>query len=223
VVGVAQLFWLTNEKEAYQAMCSTMALQDSGQEPGFQLRGHLIGGDEVDTDAKVLVQQAETLVRNCHTGNGPSHDQRKAMRGNPMTGHRGPGRPNVTTSFGSSFYVTGWAHYRAMNYEQAVKTLEDACRYRWPGRDIGWPLLAMSYHQLGNPTKAKTALERSQSLMDKWLDEAMESDRATPIPWVDWIEFLVHYREATDMIVGEASLDPRLGLLRERALQSIAP
>ena len=124
--------------------------------------------------------------------------------------------------FGASLYIAGWAHYRDGNYELAVKNLEDACQDCSPNREIGTPVLAMAYHKLGQHANADAALERANSQMDKWLDMAIQSERSTAIPWVDWIEFLVNHREATTMITGEsAAEDPRLMKIAERSMAAL--
>jgi len=218
--GVAQLLWLVGEEDAYQRLCSEISSGESGQEVGARLRGCLIGGDEAD--AATLVDRAEALVQDCQVGSGPSRDQRMPRRRPPPRVLRRGSSQLVPMPFGAGLYVVGWAHYRAGNCEKAVEALEDACHDRGPSREIGKPILAMAYHKLNQRSKAKAALKRSQFLMDQWLDEAVQTDRATAIPWVDWIEFLVNHREATAMITGVDSVeDPRLVTLRERALLSI--
>ena len=172
----------------------------------------------------MLVDRAESLMFDCQAGAGPGprHDPRPPHefdRRRMMT-HRGPsiGMPQL----GASQYVVGWAQYRAGNYGQAVQTLRSVCRDRWPSREIARPILAMAYHKLGKQAEAEATLEQSQLQLDQWLEKAMNSDRATVIPWVDWIEFLVNHREATHLITSKPLADdPRLAKLRERSLTSL--
>ena len=53
--------------------------------------------------------------------------------------------------YGANLYVAGWAHLRAGNLEKAIQRLEESNREEnhWFGRGIGYPLLAIAYHELG--------------------------------------------------------------------------
>jgi len=67
-------------------------------------------------------------------------------------------------SVGWLTYTLGLAYYRAGDYEQAVRHLQEALRnYAWGNRDIVYPVLALAYHQLGERDKARKALEDSEA------------------------------------------------------------
>lgn len=148
-------------------------------------------------------------------------------RGSSRADHPGPPgqRDRNRMPHGASVYVAGWAHYRAGQYEQAIERLEESdwVDPGWPGRGIAYPLLAMAYHQTGQQQEAHQALATGSDLVDQWTQAMLDSPVGSmPIPWFDWVEFLVLYREATTLITGESPpVDPRLASIEARALQAI--
>jgi hypothetical protein len=127
--------------------------------------------------------------------------------------------------YGVNLYVTGWAHYRADDFDLAIERLEQSKSRdpRWPGNRIGYPLLAMAYHRAGQHEKARTTLAMAESTLDGWIAQLSESSAfQLPIPWFDWIEYLTLYREADLLILGYGPpLDPRLRDAHRRALDAI--
>jgi hypothetical protein len=121
-------------------------------------------------------------------------------------------------------YVAGWAHYRAGQFEQAITRLTESNADHWPGRGIGQPVLAMAYHRAGCGDEAREALAAAEKMIDEWTNEISQSPVGTmpPIPWFDWIECLVLFREAKILITGFAPPDdPRLRAIEEQALATI--
>jgi hypothetical protein len=103
---------------------------------------------------------------------------------------------------------------RAGHFEKAVGRLEESNKEEnpWFGRGIGYPLLAIAYHELGRTEDAIRAFEQSQALLDRWLDEAVRQSKGSPpIPWVDWIEFLINHRQASMVVKGHTpAIEPEL-------------
>jgi hypothetical protein len=85
------------------------------------------------------------------------------------------------------------------------------------------PVLAMAHHRAGRANDAAAALEEAAATLDSWLDVmAQGSVESMPVPWVDFVEHLLLYREATKLITGASpEEDPRLAMLEERAHSAI--
>jgi tetratricopeptide (TPR) repeat protein len=132
-------------------------------------------------------------------------------------------------------YVVGIAHYRAGQYEQAVRRLRDSLRVNpaWLARAINYPILAMAHHRLGQKEEARQALDQAARVIDQWTGARYQSQRghwvlhlgATgfwPAPWFDWLECQHYYREARVLIDGSPpAADPRLRVLRARAFAGL--
>ncbi|TWT74017.1 serine/threonine protein kinase [Allorhodopirellula solitaria] len=125
---------------------------------------------------------------------------------------------------GAKFYIAGWANLRGGNLSLAIERLQQAYDDApdWRGRGISFPLLAMAYHETGQATAAMETLQKSQEALDGWFHESVENHQGMPpIPWFDWVEFLINHRQATLLIRGEIMpADPRLE--HQRALAEAA-
>ena len=143
--------------------------------------------------------------------------------------------------FGS--YVAGLAHCRAEHWETAIEYLEAAAQpipawrptfwladvwpaEQQPGQATALPALAIAYHHAGRADEAREQLDRAAEILDGWI-EAMQAGSVGFLPvrfWVDYIEFHLLCREATELITGAPmENDPRLAILEQRALEAIAP
>jgi tetratricopeptide (TPR) repeat protein len=131
-------------------------------------------------------------------------------------------------------YVLGIAHYRAGQYEEAVRRLRESLARDpgWGARGINHPVLAMAHHRLGEAAEARQALNKAAGSIDQWTRERYQSEgdwvthlgaeAAWPIPWFDWLECQLYYREAKVMIDGAPPVDdPRLHVLRARAFAGL--
>jgi hypothetical protein len=127
--------------------------------------------------------------------------------------------------YGANLYVSGWAHLRAGQLEKAIERLEESnsAEIPWFGRGIGYPLLAIAYHESGRGEEAVTAFEQSQLLFDRWVDESVRQSKGLPsIPWVDWIEFLINHRQASIVVRGHTpAIDLRLRQMEEFARAAV--
>ncbi|MDB5338550.1 MAG: pknB 32 [Planctomycetaceae bacterium] len=158
-------------------------------------------------------------------GPGPGHGHGFGTHGHPPPG--GPGGPRDRGPFtmslprGAVLYVAGLAHYRAGNYDRALVRLGESLSEDrgWPGRSICYPVQAMAYHRTGKKAEAREALETTKQTIDDWLTSMLDSPVGeTPVPWFDWIECQLLYREASALITGSAPPDdPRLKTIEDRA------
>lgn len=208
------------------------------------LRGCLVIPESA-TDPSDLLRRAESLLVPSQPTrfrpdlfHGPPPPRRAEPPSRPPGRDPGPfpGRPR-RPGFGGPpgagmprelrCYVVGLAHLRAGNAELAVEHLRQATRTE-PGRSIQFavhPALAMAQHSAGRTREARATLAEADTILDKWLD-AMEEESVgvTPVPWLDYLEFLVLHREATRLVTGSAAReDVRLAVLRQRALKSLEP
>ncbi len=126
---------------------------------------------------------------------------------------------------GASLYVAGWVHFRAGNLDRSIERLRASHDDDpgWPGRGISYPVLAMAYHRAGRGDEAREALAEAEKLIDGWMAEVARGPVGSmPIPWFDWIECLVLFREAKILITGFAPPDdPRLREVEARAIGAI--
>ena len=126
--------------------------------------------------------------------------------------------------FAANLYVAGWAHLRAGNVEKAIQRLEQSNDAEWFGKGIAYPLIAIATHRAGRADDAVKAFEQSQALLDRLLNESVSRQSGAPmIPWIDWIEFLLNYREASIVVKGHTPAnDPRLSQMQLAADTAIA-
>jgi tetratricopeptide (TPR) repeat protein len=132
-------------------------------------------------------------------------------------------------------YVLGIAHYRAGQYDDAVRGLEEAlvAQPQWPISRLSYPVLAMAHHRLGHEVKARQALDEAARVLDRWTQERYTGDGQDwvthrggdaiwPVGWWDYLECQLYYREAKLLIDGAPPPDdPRLHVLRGRALAGL--
>ncbi len=204
-LGVPQLFRLTGDASTLQKLARQL-LESNRADVGTKLRG-LMAADLPPGTAENLSKQAEEL-----------EDYRFFPR---------PGEPphRMRMPPGAMRYTTGWAHLKAGRIDLAIKRLEQSHRDdpHWPGNGIAYPLLAVAYYRDGQIDNAKAALQKSQQLLGRWLDESIDRRRAAPpMPWFDWVEFLSNHQEATTIVTGKPpARDPRLDKVQSLAEAAI--
>ncbi|MGH7221823.1 MAG: tetratricopeptide repeat protein, partial [Gemmataceae bacterium] len=120
------------------------------------------------------------------------------------------------------FHAAGLAHYRARQFEQAIKRLEESLNNPgWqsgPGHasELG---LALAHHRLGHAKLARQWLDKAEQWYDKAVQNALVSATGTAnlCGWMDWPSFVVLRREAHQLILGsDLKDDPRLKKLTDR-------
>jgi tetratricopeptide (TPR) repeat protein/tRNA A-37 threonylcarbamoyl transferase component Bud32 len=130
-------------------------------------------------------------------------------------------------------YVVGCALYRAGQHEAAVGQLLRALVMSpsWTSRAMCHPVLALAYFHMGQGAKrsqtadlARQDLAVAAQAIDTWTAHLLASPAGwhEPIPWWDWLECLVWYRQAKEQIEGAAPPpDPRLRVALGRALAAL--
>jgi tetratricopeptide (TPR) repeat protein len=133
-------------------------------------------------------------------------------------------------------YLLGVAQYRAGQYAPAVRRLRESLRGYpdWSAGAIGYPVLAMAHHRLGQTNEARQALEAAAKAIDGWTEQRYQvqdwrgwvhhhgAEASWPIDWWDWLECRLYYHEARVLIDGSPPRDdPRLHVLRARAFASL--
>lgn len=101
-------------------------------------------------------------------------------------------------------HLSGLAHYRAGHFEQAIKLLRDAIAEEDSFvKPMAQPVLAMACFRAGKTAEAKQMLSLASETIEEKLDDILDSALGfMPLPWFDWIESLVLYREATQLMTG---------------------
>jgi eukaryotic-like serine/threonine-protein kinase len=154
------------------------------------------------------------LVRSCVQSPTPAVDPGDLARRAEEVVSRGP--------INWHLYVAGIAHYRAGHYELAVQRLTESLKFvpNWKASPINYPVLAMALHRGKHDAEAREALASAAKAIDAWTEEMYRGPVGTmPIPWFDWLECRIYYREATILITGSPPPDdPRLHVIQERAL-----
>ena len=213
-LGVPQLLDYAGEVTAYTQLCKELdSLKDDPS--SIAIRGQLVG-ELTQSAAADLAERVELMLSAIRPGRDVHLD---GERGDKLLSQRSPEAPIKsnykfsTMFYGVNLYVAGWAHLKAGSYEQAIQRVEESNSEEvvWYGRGIGHPLLAIAYHKTGRAKEALHSFEQSQTLLGRWLDESVSKSTGSPsIPWIDWIEFLGNYREASILVKGYTpAVDPR--------------
>ena len=212
--GVPQLLLYAGKSTAYEQLCEELRSQEDTPF-AVAIRGQLVGEIPQSTAAE-LAERVELMLSASRSGGG--------MRPPGDNGRRFPGSrpPKAMTNrhgkyldmlYGANLYVAGWAHLRAGDYERAIQRLEESNseNVAWFGKGIAYPLMAIAYHETGRAEDALRSFEESQTLLERWLDDSVgQSKGSPPIPWIDWIEFLLNHREASIIVKGHTpAIDPR--------------
>jgi tetratricopeptide (TPR) repeat protein len=152
-----------------------------------------------------------------------------------LAGHAAVAEPGVWYRL----YILGIAQYRDGKYEQAAEALTMSLTGApdWSGRALSYPVLAMAHHRLGHAAEARRRLDQATEASERWLRIRYRPNATDwaghwihnlgamsewPIAWWDWLEFNVYYREACELIDGEAPpYDPRMQVMRARAFAGL--
>jgi hypothetical protein len=226
LLGVPQLFVYAGKSEAYEKLCGE--LSSLADEPSaVAIRGQLAGEISKST-AGELAERVELMLFAALDGKGFAGIEKvKDGQVASTLPHAATAKRNKYAGmyYGANLYISGWAHLRAGNLEKAIQRLEESNRtdVPWFGRGIGYPLLAIAYHESGRSEDAVVAFDQSRNLLDRWLDESVQQSRGLPsIPWVDWIEFLINHRQASIAVKGHTpAVDPRLRQMEEFAQAAV--
>jgi hypothetical protein len=108
--------------------------------------------------------------------------------------------------------VVGAAHYRAGNFEEALRWLGDSLARPWDlmGRPLNQFVLAMVHQRCGHAERARALLEESMRLC-----EELESDRVdgavTSVFAADWMTIQIYRREAESLVRNRVIPDDLFG------------
>jgi tetratricopeptide (TPR) repeat protein len=130
-------------------------------------------------------------------------------------------------------YALGTAHYRAGDFQRAVEACREslAVNSEWEARPLNFPILAMAHHRLGNAQEARTAMSQANMAFEQWIRRILETTgnwsitkgatEESPIDPIDWLAFLIHFREAQSVFGIDPADEPRLAVRRARALAAL--
>jgi Flp pilus assembly protein TadD len=96
-------------------------------------------------------------------------------------------------------YGLGLAHYRAGQFEQAIRRLDESREANpgWHATCLNWVALALAHHRLGHREQAQAWLRRAVELEDRSKPITPEGGVSNRLrEWWDWIEFRLLLREA---------------------------
>ncbi|MCO6436872.1 MAG: serine/threonine protein kinase [Phycisphaerae bacterium] len=211
--GVPQLLFYAGETTAYEKLCKELGESREDDPFAVEIRGRLVG-EISSTTAAQLAERIERLLA----------DSRDARASDSPIGVAKRPHKYMDMLYGANLYVAGWAHLRAGDYEMALNRLEASNDARWFGRGIAHPLIAIAHHRAGNAEAALRAFEQSEAMFDRLVEEGVRQSTGSPsISWIDWIEFLLHHREASIVIKGHTPAnDPRLRQMEDIAEVNIA-
>lgn len=202
--GVAQLLQFSGETAAYRQLSEAFRGSKQDDPMSVAIRG-LLSGEITATDAAELAERIERLLT------ATQHKRDSQASDQPI----GKLHKFQDMYYGANLYVAGWAHLRAGNHGKALQRLQESNEANWFGRGIAIPLMAIAYHQLGNGEEALRHFEQSQQFLTRQLDECVSQSKGAPtMPWVDWIEFQLHHREASIVVKGHTpAVDPRIQII----------
>jgi tetratricopeptide (TPR) repeat protein len=226
LLGVPQLFVYAGKSEAYDKILGELKSLDD-EPSAVAIRGQLVG-DIAASSAAELAERVERMLSAALGDTGtPRAGSTKDEQAVSKLAHAVVAKKHkyAPMYYGANLYVAGWAHLRAGHFEKAVGRLEESNKEEnpWFGRGIGYPLLAIAYHELGRTEDAIRSFEQSQALLERWLDESVRQSKGLPsIPWVDWIEFLINHRQASMVVKGHTpAIEPQLRQLARFADSAI--
>jgi tetratricopeptide (TPR) repeat protein len=135
---------------------------------------------------------AFVLARTCGLAPGAVADPKRAVRW---------GEQAVRGQAGVAWYLhaLALAHYRAGQYEKALRRLEESHRAGWTNGDfLNWYLRALVLHKQGRACLARQWLDKARAFHDRLKPAAA----TTPVslPATNWLEAAVLRREAKGMI-----------------------
>jgi serine/threonine protein kinase/Flp pilus assembly protein TadD len=223
--GVPQLLFFAGESSAYALLSQQLSRTQKDDPFAVAIRGQLVG-DLSPSRAANLAERVERMLSASRVGGSLQRrggSDKEASDAKSPHAVAKPPHKYLDMLYGANLYVAGWAHLRAGNYEKAIQRLEESNQANWFGRGIAHPLLAIAHHKLGRAEAALRSFEQSQALLDGLLEESVSRSTGTPsIPWIDWIEFLLHHREASMVVKGHTpATDPRLQQMESFAEASI--
>jgi serine/threonine protein kinase/WD40 repeat protein/tetratricopeptide (TPR) repeat protein len=104
----------------------------------------------------------------------------------------------------ASLHVLGLAHYRAGQFEEAVRHCRQSLSTspEWIGLSLNWPVLALAHQQLGNQDEARKWLEKTRKRLEEVAQEIAKEPVGSPtkVHPTDLLELQVLHREAEALL-----------------------
>ena len=105
----------------------------------------------------------------------------------------------------------GLAQFRAGQLDSAVENLQKSNDARWaqPAKSENWFVLAMVYQKRGEIDKGKQCLDKARQLLEEAKPKQPDSPPDPVIATCDWVEVNLLAREATQLIEGPTTANPK--------------
>ncbi len=237
--GVPHLLVYAGDNRAYELACATLRRQlDQTEDPAsimMIVRSIALHEPAVEEFVE-LAQRLEPLVeqaKNLDRPEPPFPGPRPEFPFDP----RRPEPPDGPGRMGGEFpryrrfpaefqwYAVGLVYYRAGDPSRALEYLRRVVPSdsRFPPARMALPVLAMTYFAAGKVAEAEAALEDAGKTVDEWLT-AVEGGglQQLPFPWFDFLECLIFYREAHELIRHTSPpQEERVDRLEQQALATL--
>ncbi len=240
--GVPQLCLYASQDEAYELACKNLGEQmQQSRDPAFVALAirSLSLRPLPQSQAQKLAVRMEEMIESAPRHNfpfpplGPMEDVNNAFPPPPpdlMNAMRFDGLPrDFALPFGGPvellWYAAAAAHFRAGNIEKAKDRLERiaSAQLPIPINSVVLPDLAMVLSELNLKDDAESTLHQFEGVSNVWVDDLVTGGaERLSIPWFDFLECVILYREAHLRIRGtHASLEERLQQIEQRALNAV--
>jgi Flp pilus assembly protein TadD len=106
---------------------------------------------------------------------------------------------------GWHLHALGLAHYRAGQYDQAIRRVRESLERdpKWPAQAVNWLVLAMAHHRLGRAEGARVWLGRAVAWIDAHAQPAGKDAGAfLPLAPHDEMACRLLRREAETLLAG---------------------
>jgi tetratricopeptide (TPR) repeat protein len=133
---------------------------------------------------------AYLLARTCALGEGAGVDAAAVVRWAEQAVAGGKASTD-------RLHARGLAHYRAGQYDQAIKRINEAAQYSYRPY-LDWFVLAMAHHRKGEAAEARQWLAKGVAYLDKLAPPT--ADRPVSLPAIYWLEAQVLRREAEALL-----------------------
>ncbi len=124
--------------------------------------------------------------------------------------------------------AVGLARYRSGDFEQAIAACRESIAMGGELHEFTYPVLSMAQFRLGRFDDSRESLRLASQAFSEWVGEMCRTSDENwtihqgamtnwPIDTLDWLEFLLTYYEARDLLGEIPVAEPRLLVVRARA------
>jgi tetratricopeptide (TPR) repeat protein len=168
-IAYACLFLIRGDSEGYDGICQHMVRR---------------AGETKDS------HEALVLARICAVGHKTPVEPARVIRwANQATVSRHPW----------TFHVLGLAQYRAGQFDQALRSFDEADARPWHARELNWFGRALAHHRLGDSDEARRCLDKGIQWLEREGTSPGQPSTLTLTP-EDWLEGLLLRREAEALL-----------------------